>query len=129
MNHGNKQKYSRRRFYLHTNNIPLLGILTLIEYYIVFIEYVRIIIYFKNSFNPEKVGDLFISKMTIFRLLKYIINEKKKYPIYIFIIESILQIFFNIVYIIEIDNFDVFYKIIINFYEFTLELYLQFFLM
>ena len=117
MNHGNKQKYSRRRFYLHTNNIPLLGILTLIEYYIVFIEYVRIIVYFKYSFNQEKVGDFFISKMTIFRLLKYIINEKKKYPIYIFIIESILQIFFNIVYIIEIDNFDIFYKIIINFYE------------
>jgi len=114
---NNKLNYCKHRFNQHIDNKSILGLLIIIEYYLLFIEYSRIITYFQYSFNNEFIGKFFLSKISIFRLINNIYNKNNTYPIYFIIINSILQFFFNIFYKIELDNCDLLYKIIINFYE------------
>ena len=114
---NNKINYCKHRFNQLIDNKSILGLLTIIEYYSIFIEYSRIITFFQYSFNKELLDTFYFSKISFFRLMKYIYKKNNTYPIYIIIINSILQFFFNIFYINELDNCDLLYKIIINFYE------------
>ena len=114
---NNKLNYCKHRFNQHIDNKSILGLLIIIEYYLIFIEYSRMIIFFQYSFNKELIGNYFLSKISFFRLMKNIYKDNNTYPIFIIIINSLLQFFFNIFYIKELDNCDLLYKIIINFYE------------
>ena len=60
---NNKLNYCKLRFNQHIDNKSILGLLIIIEYYLIFIEYSRMIIFFQYSFNKELIGNYFLSKI------------------------------------------------------------------